>query len=103
MIVDPNFQTPEFVIDYMISLLPKVKMTILEPTKGLGGVVSKLKQISYYDVTAPEDYFLMEKKYFGAVIGNPPFSAKSANLDNAPESFPRKGMQVGYEILKQCM
>lgn len=102
MIIDPNFQTPEEIAKYMVSLIPENIDDVLEPTPGLGNIVKVLCSKGF-SVTSAEDYFLLKKRRFGAIVGNPPFSAKSADLTNAPKDFPNKGMQVGYEILKQCM
>lgn len=102
MIIDTNFQTPANVIQYMISLIPENIDDVLEPTPGIGNIVTALCEKGF-TVTSAEDYFLIKKRRFGAIVGNPPFSSKSADLTNAPVDFPRKGMQVGYEILKGCM
>lgn len=102
MTIDPNFQTPEDIVNYMISLIPEYIDDVLEPTPGLGNITNALCKKGF-TVTAADDYFLLKKRRFGAIIGNPPFSAKSADLTNAPLGFPIKGMQVGYEILKGCM
>lgn len=102
MTVDPNFQTPLWVVDYMLSLLPSGITTVLEPTPGLRNIANAL-EADLYDVTAPEDYFLLTKSRYDAVVGNPPFSGKSAFMENAPEGLSIKGMAVGYHILSECM
>ena len=100
MIVDTNFQTPPPVARYMVSLLPKDVRTILEPTPGIGILYHELVGEEYW-VTCPEDYFLLPRGRWDAIVMNPPFSSKSANLTNSKEDF--KGMQVGYHILQDCM
>lgn len=96
-----QFQTPDKIVDYMISLIPKDYRTILEPTPGLGNIVSKMKK---FKVTAPKDFFLLKPGgKWDAVIMNPPFSSAYADLTNAPHDFSRRGMNLGYHILTECM
>lgn len=96
-----DFQTPQDVAKYMVSLLPAGVKTVLEPTKGLGTIVNELRN---YKVTAPADYFNLDPKLkFDAVVMNPPFSSKSAILDNAPDKYQNSGMKCGYMILYECM
>lgn len=103
MIIDPNFQTPFEIGLYMNSLIPEGVKTVLEPTPGLRQI-SSLLVCHGYDVTEPEDYFLLDKSLrFDAVVGNPPFSGKSADLTNAPPTLTAKGMAVGYHILTETM
>lgn len=98
-----DFQTPPEVCNYMVSLLPDNVKTVLEPTKGIGNVVSALI-VGGYEVTAPDDFFLLDKNLrFDAVVMNPPFSSGSAILTNAPKSFDLKGMKAGHYFLTQCM
>lgn len=97
-----DFQTPPEVCLYMASLVPKGARYILEPTPGNGNIVRALKG---YRVTAPKDFFSMDKKFhnrFDCVVMNPPFSCRSAILDNAPE-LKGSGMKIGYHILTECM
>lgn len=95
-----DFQTPPEVCQYMASLIPSGVKTVLEPTPGLGNLLSCLNG---YDVTAPEDYFLLPKKSYDCAILNPPFSSRSAILDNAPADLQDSGMRVGYYFLTECM
>lgn len=96
-----TFQTPIEVCKYMVSLIPDGCSTVLEPTPGRGNIVSCLDE---YEVTAPEDFFLLDRKLkFDCIIMNPPFSAKSTCLDNAPEEFKKMGMGMGYWFLNQCL
>jgi type I restriction-modification system DNA methylase subunit len=96
-----QFQTPIPVVEYMCNLIPAGVQTVLEPTPGLGHIVSRLNG---YDVTAPADFFLLDKKQrYDCVVMNPPFSSKSAILTNAPEGFEDTGMRVGYYFLTECM
>jgi|GEM_PF-848468 len=96
-----DFQTPEDVCRYMVSLLPNHVKTVLEPTKGNGNLVAALGN---YDVTAPDDFFLMDKSIkFDAVVMNPPFSSGSAILTNAPKNIDLRGMKAGHYFLTQCM
>ena len=94
-----DFQTPPAVCKYMVSLIPSGVKTVLEPTPGIGNIVANLKN---YDVTAPHDYFDMDKNQrFDCIVMNPPFSSKSAF--NVPEHLNKFGMRLGYHILTECM
>ncbi|MCR9252307.1 MAG: hypothetical protein NXI20_17915 [bacterium] len=96
-----DFQTPPFVAKYMASLIPAGVETVLEPTPGQGNIVRELNR---YQVTAPEDYFLLDKdQRFDCIVMNPPFSHKYCILDNAPIEFHKAGMKMGYQILLECM
>lgn len=96
-----EFQTPPPVCKYMVGMIPKGAKKILEPTKGIGNIVNEL---SGYEVTAPDDFFLLDRNQrFDAIVMNPPFTAKSAFLENAHETFEEKGMKFGYYILTECM
>lgn len=98
--VHKEFQTPPEVCRYMVSLLPPGIETVLEPTKGIGNIVNALHG---FKVTAPDDYFLLDKKLrFDAVVMNPPFTAKSAFMDNSPVNYDT-GMRLGYRFLTECM
>ena len=95
-----QFQTPIPVCQYMVSLIPDGCITILEPSPGIGNIVSCLKG---YTVTAPKDFFQLGGGRFDCVVMNPPFSSKSAILDNAPADINFQGMRVGYYFLESCM
>lgn len=96
--ISTDFQTPKPVARYMASLIPDGTKTVLEPTPGVGHILSFLSQ---YDVTAPENFFAMEKAEFDCVITNPPFSSKYAF--GVPDSLQKTGMRLGYHILLQCL
>lgn len=99
------FQTPIQVCDYMISLIPEESTIILEPTPGKGNIVDRLYYDGYEDITAPEDFFLLDPTLkFDCVVMNPPFSAKYTRLENAgPHIIDYKGMRIGYFIMLECM
>ena len=102
--VDHNFQTPLKVCEYMVDMVPPGSVTILEPTPGLGNIVSVLKQFPQYKVTAADDFFLFDTtQRFDTIVMNPPFTAKSAHVVNAPHGAETKGMKLGYYILLECM
>lgn len=86
----------------MVSLLPKGVKRVLEPTQGIGNLKGVLDKNGYM-VTAPDDYFLMQKQRFDAVVMNPPFSTKYAVMENAPEGLNKHGMRLGYYMLTECM
>lgn len=79
-----DFQTPETICKYMTSLIPDGVITVLEPTPGLGNIV---RELNGYQITAPNDFFLLDKNWFDAIVMNPPFTP----------------MQKGYDILYRCM
>lgn len=93
-----DFQTPMPVCRYMVSLVPDTTVTVLEPTKGMGNIVSLLGK---YNVTAPDNFFEMTKGRFDCVLMNPPFSAKYAY--GVPDAIQKVGMRLGYHILTECM
>ena len=96
-----DFQTPPEIAKYMVSLLPEGVQTVLEPTPGCGHIVRELKG---YDVTAPKDFFDVRKRFrYDGIVMNPPFAAKYAFLQNAPEDYVKKGMKIGYQMLYDCL
>ena len=102
--IDPNFQTPPDICRYMVGMVPVWARHILEPTPGLGNMISALEHFPIYEITAPKDFFLIDSSLrFDCVVMNPPFSSKSAFTENAPIDAEIKGMKLGYFILKQCM
>jgi type I restriction-modification system DNA methylase subunit len=102
--VDTNYQTPIKVCKYMVEMVPEAAKTILEPTPGIGNIVSVLESKHKYSITAADDFFLLNNnERFDCIVGNPPFSSKSAFTDNAPDNAEVHGMKLGYYILKQCM
>ncbi|MBT0607617.1 DNA methyltransferase family protein [Aequorivita echinoideorum] len=107
IVIDTNFQTPPEVCDYMASLVPTNADAILEPTPGTGNLVNALIKKGF-TVISPPDYFVTRniilKMNWDSIVMNPPFSTKSAFLDNAPEEFKtEKGMKFGYKLLQECM
>lgn len=96
-----EFQTLPPVCKYMAGMIPPRSKTILEPTPGLGNIV---KELSDYEVTAPADFFLLDRdQRFDAIVMNPPFTSKTAFLENAPKDFAAKKMSFGYYVLTECM
>lgn len=96
-----EFQTPRDVCKYMASMVPSGSVNILEPSPGIGNIV---RELSGYNVTAPADFFLLDKSSrFDCVVMNPPFSTKYALMENAPDDFQYKGMRLGYYFLTECM
>lgn len=108
--IDKNFQTPEFVCEYMVSLVDKSAKTFLEPTPGEGNIIRKISE-HFPDslVKAPwSDYFesrndILSKRY-DQIIMNPPFSEKSFYCRQLPEEWKGlKGMGYGYKFLTELM
>lgn len=103
MIIDTNYQTPPVVCEYMADMVPQSTQTILEPTPGIGNIVNALKKRGF-NVTAPNDFFLMPAlQKYDCIVMNPPFSSKSGFLDNAPDDLNNSGMRLGYYMLTECM
>lgn len=99
-----DFQTPPSVCRYMAALIPEWAKTVFEPTPGQGNLVQAVIDRGMHTVTAAEDFFLVDKRlWFDCIIMNPPFSSKSAILDNAPIEINARGMRAGYYILQECM
>lgn len=78
-----NFQTPDWICEEMVKMIPPHVITVLEPTPGCGNLV---KALNGYIVTAPENFCIVGGK-FDAIVMNPPFSP----------------MMQGYRILFRCM
>lgn len=98
-LISTDFQTPIEVCKYMVSLIPAGVRTVLEPTPGIGNLLSQLQG---YDVTAAGNFFELDKNQrFDCVVTNPPFSSKYAF--GVPEHLNKHGMRLGYHILTQCM
>lgn len=97
-----DFQTPPpLICEYKASLLPGWVLTVLEPTPGMGSNVKVLTEKGY-DVTAPVDYWQLDKTLrFDAVVANLPFSSKT--FFNCPPEYAGKGMLVAYEQMKVLM
>jgi type I restriction-modification system DNA methylase subunit len=96
-----DFQTPENVAKYMVSLLNMGGGKILEPTPGLGSIVKEL-ELNGFNVTAPKDYWELDKDLkFDGIVANLPFSSKT--FFNCPPEFEGKGMKVAYEQMKVLM
>lgn len=99
-----DFQTPVPVAKYMVSLLLDWVVNVCEPTPGIGNIERALRNRSATEVTAPEDYFLLDPySRFDAFVMNPPFSHKFTNTKNAPASINEKGMRMGYWFLTEAM
>jgi len=110
-IIDGNFQTPSFVCDYLVSLLPESTLKVLEPTPGQGNIISSIRQHKQnIEIIHPKgDYFqerdaILSVRY-DAIIMNPPFSGKSFfGGGNLPASWENlKGMAYGYQFLFELM
>lgn len=103
-----DFQTPMNVCRYMVSLIPyRSEAKFLEPTPGVGNMISAIRERfprnETHEIVAPADFFLLQPQKFDCIIMNPPFSSKSAFLQNAPEGMNKHGMRLGYHILTECM
>lgn len=79
-----DFQTPDDICSYMVSLIPAGVRSVLEPTPGEGNLV---RALTGYQVTAPADFWDITIGQWDCVVMNPPFSP----------------MQTGYDILFRCM
>lgn len=102
IVIDPGFQTPEDICEYMVKMIPKNASVVLEPTPGLKKLYNAIERKGF-KVYAPEDFFLMDRFRFDCIVMNPPFSSHTAFLDNAPKDINLKGMKAGYYILEKCM
>lgn len=103
--IDTAYQTPSVVCEYMVDLIPSNAITILEPTPGLGNIVSELNSRNKYKVITPSDFFLLDPTHkYDCIVMNPPFSDKSGFIKNAQvDRSLIKGMKLGYYILTECM
>lgn len=102
--IDSNFQTPVPICNYMVDMVPENSIKILEPTPGLGNIVNALNAKNRYQIITADDFFLLDKsEKYDCIVMNPPFSSKSAFMNNAPEGVEVTGMKLGYYILTECM
>mgnify|MGYP001469470522 CR=1 FL=1 len=96
-----EFQTPAAVAKYMVDMVPSWATSVLEPTPGKGAIVNELISAGVSEIIAPSDFFQLERRWFGAVVMNPPFSDKYTF--GIPEHITERGMKIGYRILFDCM
>ena len=76
-----DFQTPEWLCEYMCSLVPKDAIFILEPTPGEGNLVRELERIGC-SVLAPSNFWKIDPSLtFDAVVMNPPWSPNQYAYD----------------------
>jgi hypothetical protein len=98
MTISRKFQTPLMVAKYMCDMIPSGAVEVLEPTPGDGNI---LKFLDGYQVTAPDNYFMLQHRRFDCVVMNPPFS--STYVFGQPDSYKETGMKIGYRLLFECM
>ncbi len=71
-----DFQTPEWLANYMASFIPENAGTILEPTPGAGNLVKAIQGKG--SITAPKDFFKLSMDLrFDWCIMNPPYNPRS--------------------------
>jgi len=80
-----DFQTPPWVCELMVGMIPNNCFSILEPTPGEGNLVFAIEKHNL-NVYSPKDFWEVSDTY-DAIVMNPPFSP----------------MKIGYEILYKCM
>jgi hypothetical protein len=81
-----NFQTPQYICEYMSSFVPENSGMILEPTPGKGHLVNELNRKG--TVITPINFYNMDLDIkFDWIVMNPPFTP----------------MKQGYDILYKCM
>lgn len=72
-----DFQTPPAVCEFMAGLIPEGVITILEPTPGAGNLVRAIESKGRYQVTAPENYFTLDKAArFDCIVMNRPLALR---------------------------
>ena len=74
--ITEDFQTPEWVCDFMVSIIYGYPNTILEPTPGKGNLIKSIKnQYPNTAIITPDGDFLdMSIRDVDVVVANPPFS-----------------------------
>ena len=104
MIIDTKYQTPVQICDYMVSLIPKTSIRVFKPTPGSENLVKILEKQNRFEIHVAEDFFLHDKaQRYDTIILNPPFSEKSVYMKRVPDNIRFADMQVGYQILTECM
>lgn len=78
-----NFFTPNYAIKPLEKYIP-IKYKIWECSSGTGNIVNYFKERGYNiigtDLNMGEDFLISERKDFGCIITNPPFSIKDKFL-----------------------
>lgn len=105
MTADTKFQTPPDVCRYMVSMMPKDAITVLEPTAGNGNILQAIYDTrKRLQIDAPDNIFehlSMNRSRYDCIVMNPPFSDKYAF--GVPEHLNVSGMKIGYYLLFECM
>lgn len=102
--IKDKYQTKPAIAKYMADMIPPGSYTFYEPTKGDGNLVQAIMDHQpLFQITAPDDYFNPGNipDRFDCILMNPPFSDRSAF--NVPPDEKYKKMNLGYEILFECM
>lgn len=91
-----DFQTPEWVCDYMTSLVYRTQGTILEPTPGKGNLTKSIKKHhpNASIITPDGDFLDMPIRKVSAVIANPPFTPMSKGYKMLNRFFEFSGSVV---------
>lgn len=85
-----NFQTPEWVCNEMVKLIPPTAMSILEPTPGAGNLSRAIQyKFGNTKVTqhAPRVFEDWKRVRVGCIVANPPFTPMSKGYEMLNEFF----------------
>jgi len=80
-----DFQTPEWVCEIMVNLIPGQPETILEPTSGAGNLVKAIGKRFSSTIYSPARFEVFKKERVDCIVANPPFTPMSKGyrlLDN---------------------
>lgn len=69
-----DFQTPEWVCEIMVDLVPGNPETILEPTPGAGNLVTAIGKRLSSVIYAPARFEKFNKERVDCIVANPPFT-----------------------------
>ncbi|MFH0903855.1 MAG: hypothetical protein V1854_01530 [Methanobacteriota archaeon] len=84
-----NFQTPEWVCEIMVDLIPGQPETILEPTPGTGNLVNAIGKRLSSTIYSPERFEEFNKERVDCIVANPPFTPMSKGYQLLENLFDR--------------
>ncbi len=84
-----DFQTPEWVSEIMVDLIPGQPETILEPTPGAGNLVKAIGKRFSSVIYTPDRFEEFNKERVDCIVANPPFTPMSEGYRLLENMFDR--------------
>jgi type I restriction-modification system DNA methylase subunit len=78
-----DFQTPDWVCEIMMDIIPFKPRIVLEPTAGIGNIVAAIsRRFPECEIEQPKDIFSFTPNCkFDMIVANPPFSPMSLGFE----------------------